>query len=156
MPARRTLAFAGLDDVLPEVERLLAGHTTGGRWTLGQICNHLATAIRLTLDVPVRPAEPTREQNIARRRFFRQGKFPEGMEAPIPVLLPRPDLDARKEADALQKAIARLVAAPGPLPGHPRLGPLTRDEWVRFHCMHCAHHLAFAVPTAAIDTTRAP
>jgi hypothetical protein len=23
---------------------------------------------------------------------------------------------------------------------------MTKDEWTRFHCMHCAHHLGFAVP----------
>jgi hypothetical protein len=139
--------------VLPEVERLLAGHTTAGRWTLGQICNHLATAIRLTLDVPARLTEQTREQDITRRRFFQQGRFPEGMEAPIPVLLPRSDLDARSEAEALRGAIDRLVSASGLLPAHPRLGPLTKEEWVRFHCMHCAHHLGFAEPTVADETT---
>ena len=42
MPERRTLEFARLDDVMPEVDRLLAGHTTVGNWSLGQICNHLS------------------------------------------------------------------------------------------------------------------
>jgi hypothetical protein len=156
MHVQRHLTFTDLKDVMPEVERLLAGHRTVGRWSLGQICHHLATAIRLTLDTPARPAGPTREQDIARRLFFRQGRFPEGMEAPIPVLLPRPDRDARTEAEALRDAITRLVSAPGPLPGHPRLGPLTKEEWVRFHCMHCAHHLVFAVATTASEPTGAP
>src|SRR5437660_1623214 len=85
MAERRELSFASLDEVVPEVERLLAGHTTVSRWTLAQICNHLATGIRLTLDAPVRPTEPTREQDVARRRFFARSQFPDGMEAPIPV-----------------------------------------------------------------------
>jgi hypothetical protein len=46
---RRQLAFASLDEVMPDVERLLTGHVTVGRWSLGQICNHLAAALRLTL-----------------------------------------------------------------------------------------------------------
>jgi hypothetical protein len=152
MAERRQLEFASLDDVMPEVERLLAGHTTVGGWTLAQICNHLATGIRLTLDVPVHPSEPTREQDLARRRFFSRSQFPEGMQAPIPVLVPQADLDAPKEAGSLGAAIARFAACTRPLPAHPRLGPLSREEWIRFHCMHCAHHLGFAVPTRAHET----
>jgi hypothetical protein len=48
MAERRELTFASLDDVMPDVERLLAGHVTVGRWTLGQILNHLATATHLS------------------------------------------------------------------------------------------------------------
>ena len=151
MVERRQLAFAGLDEVMPEVERLLAGHTPVGGWTLAQICNHLATGIRLTLDVPVRPAEPTREQDVARRRFFGRSQFPEGMQAPIAVLVPRADLDAHEEARSLRHEIARFASCAGPFPAHPLLGPLTRAEWTRFHCMHCAHHLGFVVPSPAVD-----
>ena len=48
MGERRVLDFARLDDVMPDVERLLAGHRTVGNWTLGQTLNHLKTAILLT------------------------------------------------------------------------------------------------------------
>jgi Protein of unknown function (DUF1569) len=146
MAERRTLEFTSLTDVMPEVERLLAGHITVGAWSLGQICHHLATAIRLTVDAPIRRREATREQDVARRLFFRSDEFPEGMEAPIPALVPPPDRDAPTEADALRVEIHRFLAADGPLPAHPRLGPMTKDEWVRFHCMHCSHHLGFALP----------
>jgi Protein of unknown function (DUF1569) len=149
MAERRDLTFANLDDVMPEVGRLLAGHTTVGRWTLGQICNHVAAALRLTLEAPPTPAEPTREQRVARRLFFRSGRFPEGMEAPIPVLQPQLGLDAATEAEALRVAIGRFASASGPFPAHPVLGPLTKEEWIRFHCLHCAHHLGFAVPDEA-------
>jgi hypothetical protein len=29
---------------------------------------------------------------------------------------------------------------------HPLLGRLSPSQWERFHCLHCAHHLSFAVP----------
>lgn len=45
-PARRTLNFTSLDQVLPDVE----GHTTVGQWSLGQVCNHLALTGRLSMD----------------------------------------------------------------------------------------------------------
>jgi hypothetical protein len=59
---------------------------------------------------------------------------------------PQPGLDPHTEAEALRGAIADYRSRIAPFPAHPRLGPLTGDEWTRFHCMHCAHHLGFAVP----------
>ena len=50
MATRRSLEFASLDHVMPEVDRLLAGHTTTGNWSLGQICNHLNDSFRFSLD----------------------------------------------------------------------------------------------------------
>jgi hypothetical protein len=157
MAERRYLEFTSLDDVMPEVERLLAGHVTVGAWSLGQICHHLATAIRLTLDAPIRQRETTldapirqretaREQDVARRLFFRSVRFPDGMRAPLAALVPPPDRDSHTEADVLRAEIHRFVEADWQLPAHPRLGPMTKDEWTRFHCMHCAHHLGFATP----------
>ncbi len=154
MAERRQLTFASLDDVMLDVDRLLAGHSTVGRWTLGQILNHLVAGIRLTALAPATSPEPTREQDVVRRRFFRAGRFPDGVEAPLPVLLPQPGLDPRAEADALRHAIARYLARIAPFPAHPRLGPLTGEEWTRFHCIHCAHHLGFAVPSSFDDRSR--
>jgi Protein of unknown function (DUF1569) len=146
MAERRELTFASLDDVMPEVERLLAGHVTVGRWTLGQILNHLSTAILLTAMAPASSSGPTREEDVFRRRFFHRGRFADGLEVPLPEMLPQPGLDPRAEADALRRAIARYASRTGPSPAHPRLGPMTVDEWTRFHRIHCAHHLGFAVP----------
>ena len=33
-PARRTLSYESIDEIMPDVERLLAGHTTVGNWSL--------------------------------------------------------------------------------------------------------------------------
>ncbi|HWE36874.1 MAG TPA: DUF1569 domain-containing protein [Isosphaeraceae bacterium] len=150
MDRRRRLAFASLDDVMPEVERLLAGHVTVGNWSLGQICNHLATAFHLVVDVAPRDVAPGRREVLvawlARRWFFAVDRFPTGVKVPSPRLIPRPGADARREAEALREAIARFVSAPGPFPTHPILGPLTRAQWVELHRRHCAHHLGFALP----------
>jgi hypothetical protein len=145
MHDRRTLDFGSLDEVLAEVDRLLAGHRTVGRWTLGQILYHLATAIRVTCrGRPVPEARPVSDE--VRERFFRLRRFPEGLEAPHPRLVPPVDADARTEAEALRQAIARWAAAPGPFSAHPLLGPMNKVEWTQFHCIHCAHHLGFAIP----------
>jgi Protein of unknown function (DUF1569) len=145
MPERRQLTFGSLDEVISDVDRLLSGHITLGRWSLGQMCYHLARPIRFSVEGPSISSEPTPEQEEARRRFFAAGRFPEGLEAPA-FLVPKPDLDDRLEADALREAIDLFVSTDGPFATHPILGPLTKDEWTRFHCMHCAHHLGFALP----------
>jgi hypothetical protein len=139
------LEFNRLGDVPPEVDRLLEGHVTVGRWSLGQILDHLGTALRLSM-IHRPAADPDPRARVLRRRFFREPRFPEGLEAPHPRLLPAEDADPRAASEALREAIARWESAPGPFPDHPVLGALTKDEWTRFHCMHCAHHLGFAIP----------
>ena len=48
---RRTLEFDTLDDVLADAEILTAKHaTTVGNWTLGQIFQHLANTMNLSID----------------------------------------------------------------------------------------------------------
>jgi hypothetical protein len=146
--ARRELAFADLAEVMPDVGRLLAGHTTLGRWTLGQICNHLTTTIGMSMDrVPVKlPWLFRRTVGVAIRHvMFWRGRIPEGVRV-AEVFLPRPGLDAAREAETLGVAIERLTSFDGPFDEHPLLGRLSPAQWRRFHCIHCAHHLSFAVP----------
>jgi len=145
MSLRRELAFASLDDVMPDVDRLLLGYKTVGTWTLGQICNHLATAFNILQDGRLN-VDPHPSADTFRIRFFRRDRFPEGLQAPHPALVPEPGVDDHREADDLREAIARFTRAEGPFVAHPMLGFLTKDEWTRFHCLHAAHHLGFAVP----------
>src|SRR5947209_7497277 len=95
-PGRRRLVFASLDEVMADVERLLAGHTTVGRWTLGQACNHLALTIRGSMQgVPVKaPWLMRRTAGVFARWFMlRQGWMPEGIQVPT-LYLPPPVFDA--------------------------------------------------------------
>ena len=154
MGHRRDLGFDRLADVMPEVDRLLLGHATSKDWTLGQILHHLASAIRLTVEAveiaPTTPAdrEPSRTFDVRRRRFFRAGRFPEGIAAPHPALSPPREADERAEAESLRSALRQLEGSAGPFPAHPLLGPLSKEEWKTFHILHCAHHLGFAQPTS--------
>ncbi len=144
---RRRLAFDRIEAIMPEVDRLIAGHATVGRWTLGAICDHLAKTIHLALDSPPADAPATREQVVNRRLFFRAPAFPEGQSMALPAQTPTPDADPITASQSLRDALARLAAHDGPFPAHPVLGSMTRDQWLLFHARHAAHHLAFAVPT---------
>jgi len=148
MDGRRTLTFANLDEMMAEVDRLLAGHRTLGRWSLGQVCNHLSGAIRASVEgIPFKLPWIVRKLigPIAKRRVLGRGRLPDGMKLPE-AYAPKPGLDARAEAESLRATIRYFTAHAGPLGSHPVFGPLTADEWRRFHCVHGAHHLGFVLP----------
>jgi hypothetical protein len=75
---------------------------------------------------------------------LRTGRFPRGIRAPAEC---QPAAGADARAEALRAALRRLAAHTGPLAEHPLGGPLGRAVWDRFHSIHCAHHLGFAIPT---------
>src|SRR5215471_15453585 len=114
-PGRRTLRFQELDDIMPDVDRLLDGHTTVGNWSLAQICRHLATVMRRVVDLPAStPHDPSRWVGEERkRRFLESGLVPEGIPT-SPTLLPVETLNEREEAEGLRRAIAYYPASPGP------------------------------------------
>jgi hypothetical protein len=144
---RRAFTLTDVGEIMHEVDRLLAGHERAGNWTLGQILDHLARSINLSLALPASETPPSREQAIARRLFFRAPAFPKGQTAPAVLGEPDKGADPSEAADALRAALDRLVNHAGPYPSsHPVLGPLTRQEWIEFHIRHAAHHLSFVVP----------
>ena len=146
---RRTLRFNSLDEVIPDVERLLEGHSTVGNWSLAQICRHLSTVMRRVVDLPAStPVDPSQWAPEERKReVLESGIIPEGLPAP-PEILPAEALNERDEAEGLRAAIAHYMASNGPVIPHRIFGPLTKAEWDRIQCIHCAHHLSFAVPAA--------
>ncbi|MFO0959294.1 MAG: DUF1569 domain-containing protein [Isosphaeraceae bacterium] len=147
-PGRRELAFRSLDEIMPEAERLLEGYRFVGNWSLSQVCRHLANTFRATAVTPPgteSPPPPTPEQ-LAARAVLERGRIPEGIPMRNPQGYPPEGLDDRAEIDGLREAMAVFVASPGPGPVHPRLGPMTKEEWIQFHCVHSAHHLSFLIP----------
>src|SRR5206468_12018130 len=96
-PGRRTLRFNSFDDVMPDVDRLLEGHTTVGNWSLGQICNHLAGALVASVEgFPGRAPWLVRKTlgRLKWRQIRGTGTMPAGVQLPERVR-PRPGLDAR-------------------------------------------------------------
>ena len=153
MSQRRLLTFANLDDLMPEVDRLLrSGYECAGNWGLGQVCHHLSRAIVGSVEgIPF--GAPWIVQisigPILRRSLLRSRRMPNGM--PLPKrLAPSPELDDRAEAEALRAAVAALARHAGPMANHPFFGRMTMDQWRQFHAIHGAHHLGFLVPNAAV------
>ena len=146
-PGRRPLEYRSFDEVMPDVERLLEGHTTVGTWSLAQICRHSATILRRWIDLPAStlhdPAH--RVTGDQKRQVFATGRLPEGLPGP-PGVIPLEAGGEREEAEGLRLAIADFLASAGPVASHRLFGPLTRDEWHRLGLIHTAHHLSFASP----------
>ena len=92
MPERRTLDFARLDDVMPEVDRLLAGHATVGNWSLGQICNHLARVFRMSVEGSTVNAPWLIRATlgpVVKRKVLREGSVATGIKTPD-IFVPPP------------------------------------------------------------------
>ena len=147
-PERRILTFSNLDEVMPDVERLLHGYTTVGNWSLAQICRHLSIVMRRVVDLPAStPHDPSQwvgeEQ---KQKVLESGMLTEGLPGP-PEIMPTDTRSDREEADGLRLAIAHYKASSGPVIPHRLFGPLTKAEWDRLQLIHVAHHLSFAVPT---------
>jgi hypothetical protein len=148
-PGRRSLRYSNVDEILSDVDRLLNGHTTAGNWSLAQICRHLATVMRRSVDLPASTPYDASVWSGAeqKRRFFESGSFPEGIPTSA-QLSPVESLNPREEAEELRQTIAYYKASAGPVIPHVLLGFLTREEWDQFHCIHAAHHFSFVIPTA--------
>lgn len=145
--------FDRLQDVSADVQTLLTlGHRTVGQWTLAQICNHLAAGIGYSIDgFPGRSAPWLFRQTLGRlirRRLLATARIPRRL--PISERFQPPDTsDPRQAAANLSATIDRFLASTTPPKPHPFLGHLRQDQWEQFHCIHCAHHLSFAVIDAS-------
>jgi len=154
-PARRSLRFESLDDVLRDAEGLLAtGYTKTGSWSLGQVCGHLAAWFRYQMDgypptpLLLRPMFWVARNIVAKwmmKKMFAHGQMKPGM-ATIPQSVMPADADDAAGVAELRDAVARWKAYTGPLQPSPLFGHCTREQWFKGHLIHCAHHLSFLVP----------
>ncbi len=150
MNQRRQLSFSSFEEIVEDVEHLLRGCHTTGFWSFAQICNHLRLSLDTVTDssgkIPHSDGAEDPRVAASRGRFFRECRFPDDVAVPSPHLVPGSGLDGADEALALLAALTRFEAAEEPFVAHPYLGVLTKTQWHRFHCIHAAHHLSFAIP----------
>src|SRR5207302_8687337 len=102
---KRTLQFSNLAEILPEIESLLEGHITLGKWSLGQICDHLNMVLHFTAAGTPCSEEPTAKHLERRQRFFASPRFPVGVNAPA-ITEPGLSPDAKVQLSLLRDTIA--------------------------------------------------
>jgi Protein of unknown function (DUF1569) len=145
---RRPLRFHSYDDVWADAKALTtSGYERAGSWSLGQVCDHLARTMELSLDgFPSMFPWPVR----LAARWFVLGKvmkhrpYRRQFRAPS-YLLPATDED-QAGLEQLRKAIDRLKNHAGEMWPHPVFGQLTPNEWQELHLWHCEHHFSFLHP----------
>ncbi len=150
---RRKVRYETFEDLLADAERLATGEITSlGNWSLGQTLKHLGAAMVGSIDGPAFNV-PLWIKILGRVYLWRKlvyGPFPAGF------ILPR---SARKKIvfdettfdegmETLRSGIERLRNEPQRIV-HPVTGPLTREQWDRFHLTHAEMHMSFLIPSPA-------
>ncbi len=145
---RRDVRYNSFDELLDDARRLVAADTvTLGNWSLGQILEHVAKALDMTVD-GFNMTAPWYVRLVGRfvlKRFLHK-KMPAGFKLPASAkaLLP-PETDAAAALEHLERAVARIKSESRRAP-HPVLGPLTLEESNLLQLRHAELHLSFVKP----------
>jgi hypothetical protein len=132
-----------------------------GKWSIQQIIEHLllsysgtemALNARLAKQSPTR-AKPSLMEHIGQYTVISLGYFPTGREAP-PLVTPPPTAhtlfgeelaeaasEHLRHVDTLCEEAERLFGSNNRCAGHMVLGPLSINQWRKFHLIHGEHHL---------------
>jgi hypothetical protein len=156
MPAaRRSLVFNDLDEVVRDVEALLAGgYEKAGNWDLAQVAGHLAEWLRFPVEgfpkapAPIRAVFWVLRKTVGRKKlltYIETKSFPAGKPT-FPETVPPTGGDPREAVEKLRRNVERLKGHAGPIVPSPLFGDMTKDEAVRMQLVHAAHHLSFLVP----------
>jgi hypothetical protein len=117
-----------------------------GNWNLPQICWHLDKALRASMRPgPHDPAPPSFVQKMQLKAILAVGRIPGGVKAPERVV-PAKDVP-EASIDEFLEALEMLKQFKGPFAPHRMLGEIEHDKFMRFHLIHCAHHLSLLSPT---------
>ena len=147
MTQRRKLKFRDPESAAAEVDRLRKGYKNVGEWTLPQTCKHLDMAIRYSMQpAPERKNTQTFMQWLLLRGILLFGRIPTGVAAPKRITPPDDTPDSA--IDGFLGALDEMKTFRGEFAPHPRLGKLTRRDYMNLHLVHCAHHFGFLIPTS--------
>ncbi len=145
-----------LDDAVAGAEASDLAKAPAGKWNAGQILEHLFLTYMHTnrgLAKCLEQGAPLATQATLKDRFatllvVNLGYFPAGRKAPeraVPRGMP-PDQVRQAIMSELQKmssgldACERQFGIRTKILDHPVLGPLTAEEWRKFHWVHGRHH----------------
>jgi hypothetical protein len=146
---RREVHYTSFDEVLADAERLAAGPVRLlGNWTYGQILEHLAKVLEMSIDGfdAKAPWYIRLVAGLLLKRRFLAGPMPAGFGLPRKMnhLLPAASSVAEGLAH-LRRAVERLKTEEARAP-HPVFRRLTREESDQLQLRHCELHMSFVLP----------
>ena len=145
---RRNVDFSSYQDILDDVRSLASRPTRQlGNWSLGEICEHLASAMNMAVDGP--PVQALVAYSHGRTTdqealFCRDHSSPASSCQATPRRSCPSGADTDKGITALARAIERIQRTADRKP-HPIFGRMTNEEWDRMQFLHSAMHLSFIV-----------
>ncbi len=149
MSARRTVRYSTLSEVVQDAEHLVGNHHTVGKWSFGQICQHLAKSMNASIDGFGFQAPwwvrwliaPAIKNSILLKPMKPGFKMPKAAAA----LLPDDSVTADEGLRQLKGAVERL-SHETPTAAHPVFGKMASEEVIQLHLRHCEMHMSFIVP----------
>ena len=151
---RRALRFNTIDDLLAEVDRIVAADEAGtlrrsGNWTAGQAFGHIAAWINYAYDgYPFKTPWPIRLILRTRvQRYLRDG-MPTGVRIPKVKdgTYATEALSAQEGATRLGRALARLASDEPARHDSPAFGNLSDEDRIALNLRHAELHLGFLQP----------
>lgn len=146
---RRTVRFESLQEVLQDAERLAAGEVRSlGNWSFGQILDHLAKTMEMTIDGFDFKA-PWLIRIVAKlfmkKRFLTKTmpagfQFRKGMQGLLPD-----EISIADGLDRLRRAVERLETETRRATS-PIFGKTTVEESNQLQLRHAELHLSFVLP----------
>jgi hypothetical protein len=151
------LVLGGLDEQQTQLRPL----NCPDKWSIQQIVGHLVLTYEATVaavdariaKAAITKAKPSMVQRVGQFTLLRVGYFPRGRRAPDRVTAPAnaaavPSGILIAEVNAAIGELDRRVAVGEKIFGckqrsisHMILGPLSIDQWRRFHLIHGRHHI---------------
>lgn len=147
---RRHLHFDSLDEVVADVDRLVAAPNTKtlGNWPLDRLINHLTVSINGSIDgLPwkapwlIRRLSPLFKRRMLSHAMSPGFNLPKRVEA---VSFPA-SASAQQALEGLKTAVSRTKSERMEA-GHPVFPKLTHEEWTQLHLRHAELHLSYVVP----------
>ncbi|QDU37345.1 hypothetical protein Mal4_16550 [Maioricimonas rarisocia] len=147
---RRPLRFESLDEIVEDVQTTTSGsYHVVGRWSYGQILDHLARSTKSTFDGFGFQAHWTLRTVAApflRHAFlYRPMRAGFRLPASAAALIP-------SDGVTVEESLARLIhelkrfESETPTAPHPLLGKLSHEEYVLLCLRHSELHLSFVIP----------
>ncbi len=149
MSACRTVRYSTLSEVVQDAEHLLSNHHTVGKWSFGQICQHLAKTMNASIDGFGFMAPwwsrwliaPLVKNSILTKPMKPGFKLPKAAAALLPDNSTTADDGLRQLKAAVERRSHETPTAP-----HPFLGKLASEEVIQAQLRHCELHMSFIVP----------
>ncbi|MBI5758400.1 MAG: DUF1569 domain-containing protein [Planctomycetales bacterium] len=148
---RRAVRYADLSEFMEDVEHFASSeHRTLGNWTYAQILQHLADAIRFSLDGFPETVKapwyarvfiaPLMKNSLLTKTMKPGFTLPKGAAE----LIPSADIDLHTALHNLRRSVSRLEHETPSKP-HPFLGSLASQEWDSLTLRHSELHMSFVV-----------